>query len=82
MFTRKHAWLCRYTPGIVKTRPTIFVRAGHSNDDMIVSVLKGNLVNLRERRRTELELIRLFKTKSNGLNIDISFLSHYNVNDY
>ena len=59
-----------------------FSKPGHSNDDMIVSVLKGNLVNLRERRRTELELIRLFKTKSNGLNSDISFLSHYNVNDY
>ena len=49
----------------------------HSAADMLVSILKGGLHDIRQRKVTEQKLIKLLDTYSTGLNRDLGFMVHY-----
>ncbi|XP_059589400.1 uncharacterized protein LOC109283074 isoform X2 [Alligator mississippiensis] len=58
-----------------------FSQEGHSLSNLSVLILKGNLQNTSQRRAYELHFINLLDTKNHGLNIDIGFMTHYNLPD-
>ena len=49
----------------------------HSAADMLVSILKGGLHDIRQRKVTEQKLIKRLDTYSTGLNRDLGFMVHY-----
>ena len=54
-----------------------FSQLDNTIEDFNVLVLKGNFRTIQERKTFELRIIILFDTKTNGLNLDIGFLTHY-----
>ena len=57
--------------------PSHSLSPGQSYSSMTVSVLRGGLRDIVQRRITEQKLIRLFRTDENGLNRNMEFMSHY-----
>ena len=57
--------------------PSHFLSPGHSYSSMTVSVLRGGLRDIVQRRITEQKLIRLFRTDVNLLNRNMGFMSQY-----
>ena len=56
-----------------------FSKEGHSENDMMLSVLAGNLVDTKKRKILEMKLIYKFKTHQTGLNRDLGFMAHYTM---
>ncbi|XP_056418825.1 uncharacterized protein LOC130359365 [Hyla sarda] len=54
-----------------------FTQTGHSLQDLKIKILKGNFKNTQERKTFEAKMIVLYDSKNRGLNVDLSFLSHY-----
>ena len=55
-----------------------FNRPNHDVNDIKVTILKGPIPNIRQRRTEEQKLIHLFKaTRDEGLNIDLGCMSNY-----
>ena len=54
-----------------------FASPGHTEADMLVSVLRGGLRNTQLRRIHEQKFVKLFDTHKTGLNRDLGFMAHY-----
>ena len=54
-----------------------FSSDGHSENDMRINILQGNLHDTHNRRTVEQKLIAKFRTHEHGLNRDLGFMSRY-----
>lgn len=55
-----------------------FSTHGHTESDIQLNILQGNLHTTHERRIAEQKLIAKFHTHDNGLNKDLGFMARYN----
>ena len=54
-----------------------FNKPQHAHTDMKVTVLKGPIHNITDRRTQEQQLIYTFNSLKNGLNRDLGCMAHY-----
>ena len=64
-------------PNALKPVGEHFSSPAHSEDDMIVNILQGNIKNTNLRRAIEQKLADKFDTHQRGLNRDRGCMSHY-----
>lgn len=48
-------------------------------EDMNILVHKGDFRNTQEKKTFELQMLILLDARDNGLNVDLRFLSHYQI---
>ena len=56
-----------------------FSQNGHSFNNLLVTILKGNQNNTESRKMFELKFIDKFNAINHGLNTDASYLGLYNI---